>query len=157
MNRKVIKRRRTEMEPEKEMEQSKEQETFEALNPQAVDAIIGVRSLRKITIYPLSMSDQLRTTDLIAKIMEGFATRTDLEDVAFVAYIVEIIKENLAEILGMVTELDGKDLLKDLTNKQGVEIAEHVFDMNYGSIAKNVRSLAEKVKNLFQSARQSQQ
>jgi hypothetical protein len=149
---KVI-RRKEKMEPEK----SKDVEMFDALNPQAVDTQIGVRSLRTIKVYPLSMADQLRTTDLIAKAMEGFVVRGEEGDAAFVGYILELIKGNLAEILSMATDEDGGELLKEITNPQAVRIAEHIFDMNYGSIVKNVQSLVEKTKSLFPSARQSQQ
>ena len=37
------------------------------LNPQIVDVEIGIRSLRKITLYPLSVTDQLKMSDLITK------------------------------------------------------------------------------------------
>lgn len=137
--------------PEKE----KVEETFEALNPQAVVVEIGVRSLRKITIYPLSLADQLRTTDLIAKAMEGIIATEEQGDVAMVSFALQVIKDNIGQILEMVTDEKSEKLLGELTNPQLMEIVEHVFDMNFGSIAKNVKSLAEKAKNLFPSARQS--
>lgn len=138
-------------------ENDKMGETLDTLNPQSVGVEVGVRSLRTITLYPLSMADQLKTTDLIAKALEGFVGRGDMGDMAFVSFCLELIKENLAKILGMVTDEDGEKLLQELTNPQGMQIVEHIFDMNYGSIAKNVQSLAEKTKKLFPSARRSQQ
>lgn len=139
--------------PEKE----KVMEEFESLNPQAVVVGIGVRSLRNITIYPLSLADQLKMTDLIAKALEGVVERESLGEVAMVSFVLEVIKENVGKILSMATDEKEEDLLAELTNPQLVVIVEHIFDMNYASIAKNVKSLAEKAKSLFPSARQSQQ
>lgn len=126
----------------------------EKLNPQIANATIGVRNLRTITIYPLSMADQLRTTDLISQALQQFVLKGDLQDIAFVSFVVELIKENLAKILEMTTDEEGDKLLQDMTNVQAMELAEMIWDMNYGSIAKNVKGLAEKVKSLFPSARQ---
>ena len=125
------------------------------LNPQIAVASIGVRNLRDIKIYPLSMADQLEMTDILTAGMQEFVLRGDMEDIAFVGAIVELIKKNLAKILKMVSDEDGDELLKDLTNPQAMEIAELIFDMNFGSLGKNVQSLAQKIRKLSQSARQS--
>ena len=50
------------------------------INPQITDVTIGVRSLRSLTIYPLSMSDQLKTTDLIKQAVAGFFDREGQSD-----------------------------------------------------------------------------
>jgi hypothetical protein len=132
------------------------------LNPQITDTEIGVRELRKITIYPLSMADQLKMTDLITEALQKFfessssfeETETDIE---FVNFIVGLIRENLGEILGLATDEVGADLLKDLTNVQASEIAEIIFTVNYETVIKNCQSLIGKVKELFPSMRQSVQ
>jgi hypothetical protein len=131
--------------------------TFEKINPQTMELEVGIRSLRNITIYPLSMADQLRATDLIAQAMQGFVQKEGMEDTEFIAFAMELIKANLAKIIGMAVDEDGEKLLEELSNPQGMALVEAIFEMNYASISGNVQSLAEKVKKLFPSARQSLQ
>ncbi len=123
------------------------------LNPQATEVEIGVRSLRKITIYPLSIGDQLKTTDLISEAISGFMSREDMTDVAFISFIVNLIRENIAKILTMATDEDGETLVSELSNTQVAEIAEIIYDKNYGEVAKNFESLIGKVKKLLPSMR----
>jgi len=134
--------------PEKKEEQKK-------LNPQITETEIGVRSLRKITIYPLSMADQLKMTDLITEGMNAFFIRKEEQsDMAFVQYLVGMVKDNIGRILTMATdEKNGKKLLEELTNAQAARIAEIIYDVNYDVIAKNFKSLFDKVKILFPSER----
>jgi hypothetical protein len=125
------------------------------LNPQVASAEVGIRNLRDIKIYPLSMADQLSLTDVITKGLQEFVEQGNEEDMAVVAAVIQLIKDNLGNILTMVSDEKGEEILKELTNPQALEIAEMIFDMNFGSLGKNARSLAEKVRNLFPSARQS--
>ena len=134
----------------------KDESRMEKLNPQVMELEIGVRNLRNITIYPLSMADQLKTTDLITQALQGFVDKGDMKDEVFVGFAIELIKSNLGKILSMATDEEGGKLLEDLTNLQGMELVEMIFDMNYASIEGNVKSLAGKVKKLFPSARLSQ-
>ena len=126
------------------------------LNPQITDIKVGIRDLRTIKIYPLSMADQLSLTDILTIGMQEFVERGDVEDIAFVGTVIQLIKDNLARIIEMVSDEKGEDTLKDLSNPQAMELAELIFDMNFGSLGKNVQSLAEKARKLFLSARQSQ-
>ena len=73
------------------------------LNPQIVDVEIGIRSLRKITIYPLSMADQLKLTDII--VQAAMATMADgKEDMAVPTFILQMLQENVGKILSMATD-----------------------------------------------------
>ena len=123
------------------------------INPQITEVEIGIRGLRKITIYPLSIPDQLKMTDLITKALQEFMTvGKGLEDIAVVSFIVGFIRENIGKILEMVTDDEkGKDLLKDMSNFQASEIAKTIFEVNYGSVLKNLEGLIEKMKSLFLS------
>ena len=49
------------------------------LNPQVAEVEIGVRNLRKITIYPLSIADQLSTTDLVSEAIRSEERRVGKE------------------------------------------------------------------------------
>ena len=122
------------------------------INPQVKDAEIGVRDLREIKIYPLSMSDQFKMTDLITQAISGFFTAQEAAtDIAFVAFGVSLIKENFTKILDMVTDESGEKLVDDITNGQAAAIVEIIYDENFGTVIKNSESLIGKIKNLFPS------
>ena len=53
-------------------------EYTDRLNPQVADVEVGVRNLRKIQIYPLSVADQLATTDLITEAIAGFMRKDEM-------------------------------------------------------------------------------
>jgi len=122
------------------------------INPQITEIEIGIREMRKIKIYPLSMSDQLKLTDLISTAIAAQFAKEEGGDMALVAFIVELVKENLGRILTMVTDEDDK-LLEEVSNLQAASIAEVVYETNYGIVAKNFKSLFEKVMTLFPSER----
>lgn len=140
-------------------------------NPQITETDIGVRSLRTITIYPLSMADQIKMTDLITEALNAFYLKEKQEDVAseenqegidqenleFVKLMIDLIKKNLKRLLAMVTDVKkNEDLLLDMTNIQAAKIVTIIYEVNYESVAKNLKSLFEKVSNIFRSERLSQ-
>ena len=122
------------------------------LNPQITDVEIGVRNLRKITVYPLSMSDQLKLTDLITKSVTEQLAKADGGELSLVSFIIKMLQENIGKIITMVTDEDAK-VLEEISNSQAVEIADVLFDVNYGTVAKNFKSLSEKLTGLFQPER----
>ena len=126
------------------------------LNPQITDVEIGVRNLRKITIYPLSMGDQLKMTDLIIDAVTKQVEIAGNADLS-VKFIVKIIHENIGKILAMVSD-EKESVMNELSNLQATVIAGIIFDVNYGGlVSKNFKSLSEKVMGLFQSERPSPQ
>ena len=122
------------------------------LNPQITDVEIGLRNLRKITVYPLSMSDQLKLTDLITKSVTEQLAKADGGELSLVSFIIKMLQENIGKIITMVTDEDAK-VLDEISNSQAVEIADVLFDVNYGTVAKNFKSLSEKLTGLFQPER----
>ncbi len=122
------------------------------LNPEISKATIGVRELKEITIYPLSMADQLSMTNLITDTVRKFFEKGDTTDVEFAKFLSKLVEENLETILLMVTD-EGQANLEDITNNQAVAIAELVYEVNFGSLVKKVKSLLEKVKEQFPSGR----
>ena len=123
---------------------------MQKLNPQIVDVEIGIRKLRKITVYPLSMADQLSLTDIIVN--AAMTAMNEGNDMAIPAFILKLLQENVGKILKMATDED-ETVLKDISNMQAVEIAEIMFDVNYGAVAKNFKSLSEKMQGIFQPER----
>jgi len=123
------------------------------LNPQIVDVEIGIRELRKIKIYPLSMKDQMDLTNLIVEALNVQVIENGSTDLS-IAFLVGLIKENLEKVLKMAT--DEEDVMGEISNVQALEIAEVIFDVNFASVAKNFKSLSDKVMKLFPSERPSQ-
>ncbi len=123
------------------------------LNPEIKKATIGVRELKEITIYPLSMADQLSMTNLITGTVRRFFEKDpNVSDVEFAQFLSKLVEENLVTILTMVTD-EGQANLENMTNNQAVAIAELVYEVNFGSLVKKVKSLLEKVKEQFPSGR----
>ncbi len=130
------------------------------LNPQIKDVEIGIRNLRSIKIYPLSVSDQLTATNLVTSALQVFMTNKDVKnnDLLFVAFMLEQIRTNASEILKMVLDENEnpESVLKETSNEQMMVIVKAIYEVNYESLSKNVKSLLEKKKESV-SERQSQQ
>lgn len=140
------------------------------VNPKCRKIEIGVRSLREITIWPLSLADEIKFTEKILSIMDGYesilhpplpnipkdATPEDLEELfadpeqkelIVATYIVTAIKDNLLELLAYVTEEEVT--LNDMDNEQFMEICDEIYEMNFaGAVGKGMRLLT-KIKSLF--------
>ncbi len=131
---------------ESEMTQTDDQR----LNPQINIATIGVRELREISIYPLSMADQLEVTDLVAAAIKGYVEAGDQSELGVATFVAEAIKKNVSLLLKKATD-EGEEVLAEITNMQATEIAEIIYEVNYESILGKVRSLVEKIQSQFQS------
>lgn len=143
-------------------------EESKMLNPDIAVISIGTRKLRTIHIYPLSVHDQFKFSDVVTEALEKFLTLrdgtaslmetagkiddlADLEDraeevnqnVKFVADMIGLIRENLDELLSLVTDgrERGKNILADISNNQAVEIAEVIYRQNYEMLQKKVLNL----------------
>jgi hypothetical protein len=156
------------------------------LNPTIQKQFIGAREMREITLYPMSVADQLKMTNLIAQaigaVIEARETVEGMGDIEVVAMAVGFVRENLSQVLELVMDEeelypDGKPqkplpvkgqrkkkkdepttpkILEELTNTQVTEIATKIYDMNYATAIKNVKSLVERVQGLSLSTRPSQ-
>lgn len=120
------------------------------LNPQITDGFVyGIRGLQELTIYPLSVGDQLKMTELIQELATKYFMREDdtVSDMEFIKEIIEFIQNNLKQIVKLVVdrEINVKDVLYDMTNNQAIVLAEIIYKVNYESLAKNVKSLVEKI------------
>jgi hypothetical protein len=122
-------------------------------NPQIRSLKIGVKTLREIQIYPLSIADQTKATTAITKIISDFAggKLQDMENEKVVAYTIKAIKENLKTIFEFIVEKDEEIKLEELTNQQFSELAFIIFEVNYEASIKNLKDLSEKAKALWTS------
>ena len=125
-------------------------EELKDLNPQITNVPVGKRNLREIIIYPLSIGDQLKMSDLITKALQKFFVGSKKGDVEYVTFLLDLIKRNVIRILEYVMEEKVSNaFLDDITNFQLSEIAKTIYEMNYESPAKNAESLLSQVKSLF--------
>lgn len=118
-----------------------------SMNPQITTVQIGVKSLREITLYPLSMADQFQMTELISEEINNF-TGTDfgeLSDVETVEMVFDVVKRNLIKILSFVTDENETVAFEEITNTQLVDIATKVYEVNFDVFAKNWKTLKQKI------------
>ncbi len=127
-----------------------------SLNPRIKELDLGVEELTTYKIFPLSMADEFKISDIIAKAMAEIANVEGGGDVVIINKVLAVIKDNLGTIIEMVTKKDNRPKMDDMDNVQFSELAELIFDVNFAGAIKNFRSLVDKVKSLFQSTGQSQ-
>lgn len=114
------------------------------LNPEMASIEIGVRHLRNVTFYPLSVAHQLKMTDILESVFKEMVkiSSDNEESVAlFVAKALEIIKENISIIVSMVTDEEPDSVLSDMTNSQLVKVIDYVYKTNFEGPVKNLLSL----------------
>lgn len=131
------------------------EEDLKGLNPQIRTIDIGVRKLRKLTVYPLSLHDELALTDIITVAIAGFmeSKQAKMNDLAFVNFVLSVIKKNISKIIEFVSD-ESSEVLKEITNPQASKLVEIIYKENFEDISKNLKSLSEKMKTAFQLERQ---
>lgn len=125
------------------------------LNPQIREVKIGIKELRSIKVYPLSMADQFKMTDIIRSVLDELSEHMNKDENNMrdlTEFILSSISDNLPSLLKYVCPEDDISL-DDITNFQFTEIVGHVYKDNYEDAGKNVGSLVESLKSLFPSTR----
>jgi hypothetical protein len=98
-------------------------------------------------IWPLSIGDQ----DALARKLDGaFKEFTNREgsDIDFAVFIMRLLRDNIGEVLRLVTGLDDpgvKAVLADTANKQAWALVEIVWEENYADLLKNLSGLFGKI------------
>ena len=109
------------------------------INPRIREAEIGIKTLRKIKIYPLSIRDQIEMTDIVSQAVVGFMAAREEDNATLVAWAVSFMKENLAKVLSCVTDDEDTDaLLDEITNNQAMEIGRIVYEENFAALKKTL-------------------
>lgn len=118
-----------------------------SLNPQIVEQSVGIRELREITIYPLSMADQFKLTDTVVQAIHQFGSvNIDISDEEVVAKMIGLIEENIEKILELVLDKEEAVTMDELTNDQFTDICNIIFEVNYEGSVKKLMDLVGKVK-----------
>ena len=122
------------------------------MNPDITTVKIGIRQLKEITIYPLSIGSQLSATEIIQQIMSKVTTFDDkMEDSLVIKEFLDILRKNITKILNFV--VDKEIDLDELTNPQLEEIINIIYNCNYRDIVKNSKDLIGKTKSVLASMR----
>jgi hypothetical protein len=132
------------------------------LNPDIKEVEYGKKELKTLIIYPLSLGDQFKVTDMITKVIQEIADSQkagQVSDYAVVDVAVTSIKENIGKILSLIADLP-KDkidkIIYDLTNTQLMELVDIVWSVNFEPALKKGKSLFEKGRSVFGSKSLSQ-
>ena len=122
-----------------------------SMNPDITTVKIGIRKLKEITIYPLSIASQLSATEIIGEIMSKVSSFDDMNEEQVIQEFLNILKANINKLLNFV--VDEEVDLSELTNPQLEEVIAIVYDCNYKDVIKNSKDLMGKIKPLLVSMR----
>jgi len=136
------------------------QKSEKNLIPEIKKVTVGIREPREVTIYPLSMYDQLQIMDRLTDLFEGLDDVRDLELSNVknsLGYLKTVIFDNMELLLEYITDENERPTLSELTNNQFYAIAEIVFTVNFEGLIKNFTALAERASGLIKKKEQTEE
>lgn len=110
---------------------------------------IGIKEPRDITVYPLSLQDQLDLLDKISEYVNSFGEGIDFNAVAndqAIYFLRNLLIENLTLILSYITTEKDRPDLSELTNNQFYTLVETVYEVNFEGVLKNSKDLFQRAK-----------
>jgi hypothetical protein len=131
------------------------------LNPDIREIQYGKKEMKTLTLYPLSIGDQFKVTDIITKVVQDLVAGQQkglLSDFAFMTSVMGALEENLAKILTLIADIsedEAKKVIADLTNSQLMDIVEMVWEVDFEPALKKGKNLFERGKKVFDSKRLS--
>lgn len=120
-------------------------------NPDIKTVLVGVRELHKVFIYPLSMNDQFQLLEKLSTAIQKIAEGKQLDlksNIEGIAFMKDVISENLEQVLEYVTDKEERPELKEITNNQLFEIVNIIFSVNFESMIKNFKDLFQRAKGI---------
>jgi hypothetical protein len=108
------------------------------LNPRIHHVEIGIREIKEITLYPLSIADQLRMKELIGSAVLA-AQSLPVELSVWLMFFLEQFESHGADILSLATGENGDKLLQEMDNMQFAEVGRIIFKQNYEDLVKNFK------------------
>jgi len=136
--------------------------TEKLLNPDIRDITYGKKELKTLTLYPLSVGDQFKVTDIVTKVVQDLV-RGQQEgktgDFAFMTVVIEALEKNLGQVLTIVADISEKEakaVISQLTNTQFANVVESIWVVDYEPMLKKGKSLLERGKSLFGSRKSLQ-
>lgn len=136
-------------------------EDAKMLNPDIREIVYGKKNLKKIILYPLSVGDQFKVTDLITEVIQSVIQGQQqgiLNDFAFTTSILKAVEKNIGKILTIIADIseeESADIIDKLTNTQLANIVESVWEVDYEPMLKKGKSLFERGRSVFSSKKSS--
>jgi hypothetical protein len=132
------------------------------LNPDIRVITYGKKEMKDLTLYPLSIGDQFKVTDMITMVVQQLVSGTregQLNDLVFMTAVMQALETNLGKILSLIADIpedESKEIVNTLTNTQLLDIVESVWAVDYEPALKKGKNLFERGKSVFGSRRLSQ-
>lgn len=125
--------------------------TEQGLNPDIKTIHVGIKQIRPVKIYPLSISDQEKLTSQVVQFSDQFSNIdwNAVKNEEALQVLKKIIMDNLTKILEYVTDDEERPSFDELTNNQFYEIVNAIFEVNYEGLVKNFQDLFLRMKNLM--------
>ena len=115
------------------------------LNPQIDTRSIGIKELREVTIYPLSLADQKKVVKIFSDAVVEISAQNTSSDMEVGRLVIDLILDNIQIVLKLVLAPDEKIDDSELTNTQLTDIAELIYDVNFDYTIKKLKALIDKV------------
>lgn len=118
------------------------------LNPSIIKWSWGKKNLHEVDIYPLSVGDQGKVTNIISEVLaeygEAYPNMQAVETAGLVTTIYTVIQKQLPALVAIVCDVTPEEsimIADGMTNPQLVLFCRHIWEMNYEEVIKNVNSL----------------
>jgi len=127
------------------------------LNPDIRIISYGKKELKDLTLYPLSIGDQFKVTDIITQIVQQLVTGSkegNLSDFLFMSAVMSALEINLGKVLTLISDITEEEAAKVvgvMTNTQLVDVVESVWAVDYEPALKKGKNLFERGKSVFGS------
>lgn len=124
--------------------------------------VYGKKEQYNITLWPLSVGDQLKVSALVTGFLNTLATMYMAEErpseAAVVSSAINLVAQNITKVVAIAADLPEDDdriksLLDNMTNMQMAQLVEYIWETNYGSVRKNFSSLIEELGSLLGKAK----
>lgn len=120
--------------------------------------VYGKKLQYNITLWPLSVGDQLKVSSLVTGFLNTLANMIMAEErpseAAVVSSAINLVAQNITKVVAIAADLPEDDdriksLLDNMTNMQMAQLVEYIWDTNYGAVRKNYASLMEELGSLL--------
>lgn len=127
------------------------------LVPVFEEAVVGIRKLRKITIYPLSWHDMTKVQNIFFTIMAGAVSfeNDGYEKAQIYSYVINRLGQFLPEIINLVVSDEEPISPEEISFEQGMDIAEKIYKMNFEGLLKNLSGLLQMLETQMEKAQET--
>jgi len=130
-------------------------------NPQIEEWEVGIREVKSLKVYPLSIGQQIKASDMIEEALAKFfgqqITNINKEVVSFV---LDTVIKNVKQVIAFVTDPEDlsfngysnvDNLLDDVSNNQFSDFISLIKEMNYDELLKNLKGPLKRMLTLLPS------